>query len=160
MRRARIDALVDRVTIEQDRIDLSVKVSPDAIEDPVILDLKIPARVVSSGKQSRIAIPPGEALANRHADPSLIKLMATAHGARLSVERSNDDVKAVAAAEGYDKDYFARLVRLGYLAPDITTAILDGRQPATLTRIRLARMSKLPLDWAEQRRLLGFETTQ
>lgn len=68
-------------------------------------------------------------------------------------------LEAVAAAEGYDKDYFARLVRLGYLAPDITTAILDGRQPATLTRIRLARMSKLPLDWAEQRRLLGFEAS-
>jgi hypothetical protein len=28
--------------------------------------------------------------------------------------------------------YFTRLVRLGYLAPDITEAILDGRQPADL----------------------------
>ena len=159
VRRARMDALVDRVTIEQDQIELSVTIRADALDDTVVLDLQIPARVVSTGKQSRITIPPNYALSNRHADPSLIKLMAKAHGARLAVERRNEDVKKVAAAKGYDKDYFARLVRLGYLAPDITTAILDGRQPATLTRIRLARMSKLPLDWAEQRRLLGFEAS-
>jgi site-specific DNA recombinase len=59
---------------------------------------------------------------------------------------------------GHDKDYFARLVRLGYLAPDIISisAIVDGRQPVTLTRQRLARVSKLPFDWTAQRALLGF----
>jgi hypothetical protein len=29
--------------------------------------------------------------------------------------------------------YFTRLVRLSYLAPDITEAILDGRHPRDLT---------------------------
>ena len=51
---------------------------------------------------------------------------------------------------------FARLVRLNYLAPDIIAAILDGTQPASLTRKGLLRFD-LPTDWRLQRILLGFE---
>src|SRR6202043_1946352 len=35
------------------------------------------------------------------------------------------------------RSYFMRLVRLSYLAPDITKAILDGRQPGDLTAEKL-----------------------
>ena len=38
-----------------------------------------------------------------------------------------------------------RLVRLSYLAPDITKAILDGRQPGDLTAEKLLEHSRLPL---------------
>jgi len=41
-------------------------------------------------------------------------------------------------------------------APDITEAILDGHQPSELTAHRLKRMAGLPLDWATQRKALGF----
>jgi hypothetical protein len=37
---------------------------------------------------------------------------------------------ALANRQGVSPSYFTRLVRLSYLAPDITTAILDGRQRA------------------------------
>jgi hypothetical protein len=36
---------------------------------------------------------------------------------------------ALAKREGVSRSYFTRLVRLSYLAPDITQTILDGRQP-------------------------------
>lgn len=52
--------------------------------------------------------------------------------------------------------YFCSLLRLAYLAPDITTAILDGRQPAILDRQFLARINHLPIDWQGQRDMLGF----
>ena len=51
--------------------------------------------------------------------------------------------------------YFTRLVRLSYLAPDITHAILDGRQPRDLTAEKLLD-SRLPLAWHDQRTALGF----
>jgi len=41
--------------------------------------------------------------------------------------------------------YFTRLVRLSYLAPDITHAILDGRQTRDLTAEKLLEHSRLPL---------------
>jgi site-specific DNA recombinase len=62
----------------------------------------------------------------------------------------------LAKREGVSPSYFTRLVRLSYLAPDITEAILDGRQPYELTADKLLAHSRLPLTWHEQRTVLGF----
>ena len=51
---------------------------------------------------------------------------------------------------------FTRLVRLSYLAPDITRAILEGRLPRGLTADKLLVQSRLPLAWHDQRTVLGF----
>jgi len=50
--------------------------------------------------------------------------------------------------------YVIRSFRFAFLAPDITEAILEGRQPPSLTVERLR--DPIPYDWDEQRRLLGF----
>jgi site-specific DNA recombinase len=52
--------------------------------------------------------------------------------------------------------YFARVVRLSYLAPDITQAILDGHQPRDMMAKKLLGHSRLPLAWHDQRTVLGF----
>jgi site-specific DNA recombinase len=57
---------------------------------------------------------------------------------------------------GLSTQYFCRLLRLSYLAPDITAAILDGRQPAHVNRQYLVRKNCLPVDWSGQREVLGF----
>ena len=58
--------------------------------------------------------------------------------------------------EGVSPSYFTRLVRLSYLAPDITHAILDGRQPRDLTADKLLALSRLPLAWCDQRAGVPF----
>nr|WP_047169421.1 DUF2924 domain-containing protein [Sphingomonas sp. Y57] len=45
---------------------------------------------------------------------------------------------------------------LQFLAPDIVTAILEGRQPIELNTRTLLRTSELPIEWKEQRKVLGF----
>ena len=62
----------------------------------------------------------------------------------------------LAEREGVSRSYFTQLVRLSYLAPDITQAILDGRQPPDLTSEKLLEHSRLPLAWHDQRIVLGF----
>ena len=62
----------------------------------------------------------------------------------------------LAKREGVSPSYFTRLVRLNYLAPDITEAILDGHQPRGLTADKLLAHSRLPLGWHEQRTVLGI----
>jgi len=53
--------------------------------------------------------------------------------------------------------YIYMLLRLPWLAPDITTAIVNGRQSQQLNAMTLMRKaSRLPGDWAAQRTLLGF----
>jgi site-specific DNA recombinase len=44
-------------------------------------------------------------------------------------------------------------LRLAFLAPEITSAILEGRQSATLSLAQIPKV--LPLSWSEQRRLLS-----
>ena len=48
------------------------------------------------------------------------------------------------------------MLPLGYLAPDIVEAILDGYQPQGLTTRTLKTGYDLPVLWAEQRTCLGF----
>jgi hypothetical protein len=53
--------------------------------------------------------------------------------------------------------YIYSLLRLPWLAPDITTSIIDGRHPPQLTAKQLMRLThQLPVDWTGQRKLLGF----
>jgi len=49
------------------------------------------------------------------------------------------------------------VVHLAFLAPDIVQAITRGQQPMEINAARLIAEVPLPLDWAEQRRLLGFD---
>ena len=52
------------------------------------------------------------------------------------------------------------MLPLAFLAPDIVEAIVQGRQPVALTARYLKRLKPLPASWAEQRRLLGFESAR
>lgn len=55
-----------------------------------------------------------------------------------------------------ERSHLIRLARLRFLAPDIVTAIVHGRQPVELTSRSLLRVAELPLAWTEQRTMLGF----
>jgi hypothetical protein len=50
--------------------------------------------------------------------------------------------------------YVRRLLRFAYLAPDVDEAIVEGRQPRSMTVKRL--LQGIPCIWAEQRTALGF----
>jgi hypothetical protein len=57
-------------------------------------------------------------------------------------------LKEIAAADGVSSSYVTRLLRLAFLAPDIVTAILNGRHPPQLTANRLMDDTRLPLNWS------------
>ena len=63
----------------------------------------------------------------------------------------------IAEAEGVTGRYVAHLVPLAFLAPDIVARILSGTQPVELTTEELTKRIDLPLEWADQRAVLGFD---
>ena len=66
-------------------------------------------------------------------DARLIKLLLRARRFNATLAQGEGvPFAALAEREGVSRSYFTRLVRLSYLAPDITQAILDGRQPPDL----------------------------
>ena len=148
-----IQALVERIDVRRDCVELTLQPA----DDKPTQVLTAAAALIRSGRQTRL-VPPGVQTTNVQApDEGLIRLVANAYAARLAVAEGGDQpVDVIADEHGFTAHYFAQLIRLGGLAPDIVTAILEGRQPAHLTRTRLARTKALPLDWNEQRRLFGF----
>lgn len=54
-----------------------------------------------------------------------------------------------------ERSHLVRLARLRFLATDITLAIIEGRQPIELTARTLLRCGEPPMDWQEQRKVLG-----
>jgi hypothetical protein len=68
---------------------------------------------------------------------------------------SEQSIASIANRQGRCRARLTRLVALSCLAPDIVTAIVEGKQPEHLTANRLMGIP-LPLSWAEQRAALGF----
>jgi DNA invertase Pin-like site-specific DNA recombinase len=121
--------------------------------------LCIPARLRRTGKEMRIVVSDGSEPATP--DTGLVRLLVRAHAIRdqLLADRSRT-FEDIAKAEGVVPSYATRLFRLTIMAPDIVSAILSGKHPAELTARRLMDDTRLPLDWNEQRRCLGFARVQ
>ncbi len=90
-------------------------------------------------------------------DPSLIKLIVRAHALHGKLVSENLGIGDIADSESVHHSYVSRLIRLAFLSPEITEAILDGRQPIGLTAAKLMRVSRLPLEWRAQQQAIGFQ---
>ena len=89
-------------------------------------------------------------------DLKLVALVQESRKAQRLIEDNRDQsIAELAVRMGRRPVFLNRLIRLNYLAPDIVTSILDGTQPAALTRDVLLKAS-LPTDWSLQRKLFGF----
>jgi site-specific DNA recombinase len=88
-------------------------------------------------------------------DPVLVRLLVRAHAIRARLLQDPSlTLRDIAGEERVSSSYISRLVRLAFVAPDIVTAILNGRHPPQLTANRLMDDTRLPLDWRGQRELL------
>jgi hypothetical protein len=88
-------------------------------------------------------------------DDTLLKALARAHRWRRMLENGKaSSINELAEIEKINASYISRILRLTFLAPDIVTAILNGRQPRTL---QLADMLEdVPVEWQRQREGLFF----
>lgn len=136
--------------------NVTVHIAEDRIEVKINKDqatITTSAQLVRRGNELRIALPPGGASATGStSDPSLVRLVVQGFAAREHL-LSGIEIPTIA---DYDKRHLHRLARISWLAPDIITAILDGRQPVQLTARHLSRCADIPLEWQQQRHFLGF----
>jgi hypothetical protein len=120
--------------------------------------LSFPTRLCRIGQGKRLvidaAVRPGM---SGQPDPKLIKLLVRAHRLKEKLRgRPEARIGDLAMLEKLSPSYVALLLRLTFLAPDITRAILEGRQPGGFTAQKLVTHAGLPLAWPEQRQALGF----
>jgi hypothetical protein len=172
--RPMLAALIKRIVVRVERIDLLLlpsriagllrdgspgpaSASTEPVnEQPVVLSVPVQLRRVGFGIKMLIdeTASPGRAA---RPDPRLIKLIARAHllNSKLA-ESKSERLMELAQSQRMTSSYFTRVLRLTFLAPDITRAILEGRHPQDLTARKLLAHSRLPLTWPEQHRALGF----
>ena len=128
------------------------------VDDEPTLSLTHPVELRRAGKQVRMVIDHTDPFAPpAKPDRALIRAIVNAQRFNEQLLRGGaDKFGDLAKSEKLHRSYYSQVLRLAYLAPDITAAILDGRQPAGLTATMLIEHPKLPLSWHEQRTALGF----
>ena len=170
-RRAILLTLVSRITVTSDGIEMLLR--PDAI--PVIADselgsgnaasssgtdqaihLSTPVRLRRVGKGNALVIG-GKDAKDCKPDPALIRLLQRAQRYRsMLLDGETQSIQAMADREGVSRPYLSAVVRLAFLAPEITESIVLGEQPESLTTKRLLQCAALPSSWPEQKAMLGF----
>jgi site-specific DNA recombinase len=137
-------------------IDLTTKDRRPTHPSDEVITFTAPVKLKRAGREIKMLVDnPGD---KTSIDTSLLRIVARAHDiqARLA-QNTNLTVHDIARQEEVTAAYVYTLLRLPWLAPDITTAIVNGRQSPQLNAKKLMRLTAhLPADWGEQRVLLGF----
>ncbi|MGX0904642.1 hypothetical protein ACSSV8_003234 [Roseovarius sp. MBR-79] len=116
---------------------------------PETVTLHVPFRVVKRGGRKEMQMPEG-ATQPRRTDNTLVKALARAFRWKRMLDSGEfASISELAEREGIAFTYMARLMRLSLLAPEILDAIMEGRQPESVTLANM--MDPFPLDWKEQR---------
>jgi DNA invertase Pin-like site-specific DNA recombinase len=119
-----------------------------------VLDVAVSA--ISPERWPVIHIQARDASSTATPNAKLVDLIQQARRAQRLVEENREkSIQDLARMLDCRPVFFNRLIRLNYLAPDIVTSILDGTQPANLSRSVLFK-ANLPTDWSLQRMLFGF----
>jgi hypothetical protein len=121
--------------------------------DGTTLVVRIPMRFQRRGGGKRIVAPDGCELSpssKQQPDGTLVKALARAwRWQRMFDNGVYTSVSEIGEAEGVDKGYVSRILRLALLAPDIVEAILADSTDQGMMLEQLER--PLPAGWGEQR---------
>jgi len=157
-----LSALIDRVELDQDGMRLSLRLPPSNAESGapdgasrVLIKRRVPMQIRRRGVELRLVIN-GGARASCKTDQSLLRVVARAH-CWFDDLVSGRSMVEIARRDGVGKQYVSRLMRLAFLAPEMVERVVAGRQPPELTAQALqAGRFDIPVDWAAQKRALGF----
>jgi site-specific DNA recombinase len=154
--------LSERVELSRGGIQVSLKLPLPAGGDHdaatssgLALSRFVPMRIRRRGVEMRMVVE-GNPSASR-VDLPLLKVVARAW--RWSDDLLSGRVRSlgeIAKRERVTGRYVRRLIRLGFLAPKIVEAIVEGRQPPELSAVSLTQRIELPLLWAAQEQALGL----
>jgi site-specific DNA recombinase len=109
--------------------------------------------------RKEILIPGNCGSVPRHIDKALMLALARARSWMRGLRQGEyADTAEIGRRFSFSNAHVRRLLRFAYLAPDILEAIVDGRQPRSLTVRALLR--SIPLAWSEQRTVFGLTSSK
>lgn len=154
-----IHDLVKQVVILREAIQISI--NPNALfEDlhhsvePITIETQ--TKIKRCGMALRLIV--GNKAFNQKPDNNLIQTIR--NGQEWLGKLTSGQVKSIgelASELGMTNTAVTNMIHRAFLAPDIIRSIMKGTQPIQLTGDLLKRLTPLPLDWEDQRKLLGFK---
>ncbi len=139
----------------------TVEITPS--EDNQRITIFIPMTLKRKGRKRQIVAPEGSNVnpdRDEALDATLFSALARAHyWNNLLKSGECESITEIVELENFDSTpYVSRILRLTTLAPDIQEAIVQGKQPPSLSLADL--MSPFPIEWGEQREQFGFDSTR
>ncbi len=173
LHRSLVRRLVQRIVVHADHVDIEINrhqlhavLSDPELREPVAphcdpqnVDgyvIKVDASLRRAGQGLRMVV--HDAPAAKAPSAALVNLIVKAFEVRDKILNGNgESIEAASERIKVNANYITALLRISFLAPDIVEAILDGRQPVTLTARNVSTKTHLlPRAWSLQRRHLGF----
>jgi DNA invertase Pin-like site-specific DNA recombinase len=161
-----LKAIIKRIDIEPGQ--MSITISDEALVESLGIErknvfvaqaehtLKLPFELHRRGVETRLILR-SELQRPPIIDPLLVETIARAMNWLARLTSGKDmTIAELARQDGIDDGEISRVLPLAFLSPGIVEAIVQGRQPVTLTATYLKRLKPLEFSWAEQRQLLGF----
>jgi len=125
------------------------------------LHIRIPMQFSRRSSRKMIVGPDGKTISEMieaeadNTDYTFISALGKAFSwQRMLDEGKYQTPKELAEKEKVEVTHMYRVMRLTLLAPDIIEAVLNGKQPRTLTLQNVVR--GFPISWQEQRKVFGF----
>ena len=154
-----LKTLIERVVVRDDGIDIEIKLGAlDNRGAEGTLTVTVPAQLKRCGLGMRMVIAGRTEPRSGQPDPKLMALLAKARRwfemLRTGAVGSIGELAREVNMAGSD---VTQIVYLAFMAPDLIERIASGAQPPGFGVRKLLAASPLPLEWTEQRRVLGFE---
>ena len=155
--RNRLSAIVSEVRVlpsslevDLSTADLAAALQIAVTECPHRVPLAAAVRLKRHGHVTRLVQPDGRSPALTRPHASLINLLARASYWLRRLAEGELDIAELARREGVTASYITRVVRLAFLSPSVTEAILQGRQRLDVTSASLMRPDSFPALWSAQ----------
>ena len=140
-----IDRHVARIVVGSTKAKITLKQTADGM--PTVIDIP---RSKPQNYQ-RPYIEDGDEAMARAPNPQLVQAVVRAHTwVRLLSDGTHKSIESLAQSARVHPKIIRNGIRMAFLAPTITKAILDGEQPPSLSLKDF--IGAVPLSWSEQRR--------
>ena len=139
---------IERVVVARDQLLITTAGAAD--QDGTSREVRIAWSAKATEPATAVE---GDADVGAH-NEGLIQSIVRAHAwLKCLQEGTHASIEQLAEANRLHPKVVRQALRLAFLSPDVTSAILEGRQPAVLSLARIPTL--LPLPWSEHRRLLS-----
>ncbi|MEM7617130.1 MAG: hypothetical protein AAF195_01975 [Pseudomonadota bacterium] len=133
-----------------------MQVQYQQIDDETI-SIFIPVQIKKRGGAAMIILPKNTTKNNTtNYDDKLTNAFAKAYKWQQILKNDkNMTIAHLADKENVAPSYCSKILRLNYVAPDIISAILNGKQPRSL-KLQDFMIKPIPHLWQEQKEMFGF----